>query len=103
MSKVISWDWRSSVLLPTDLMFEIISAPGRGFVLQVSDDMVAAELEKYLKEYRYVFFERRPEAKVIRFLFGEASSEKAVDDLLQAFLEFRKTEDAEEKEQHLRE
>ena len=74
-------------------MFEIILAENRGFVLQISDDMVANEFEVYLKEQRYVFFERRPESKCIRFLFGEASCEKAVDDLVKAFVEFQKSED----------
>ena len=70
-------------------MFEILSIPNRGIVLQVSDDGMANGLEQYLREHRYVHFDRRPEAHCIRFLFGEASCEKAVDDLVQAFLEWR--------------
>lgn len=84
-------------------MFEIISAENRGFVLQISDDTVAGEFEEYLREERYVLFERRPEATCIRFLFGEASCEKAVDALVEAFLEFRKAEDEEKQEHRFRE
>lgn len=36
-------------------------------------------------------------------LFGEAGSEKAVDSLVQGFLEFQKVEDAKGREEHFRE
>lgn len=86
-----------------DGMFEIVSLPDRGFALQISDDAAAGEFEEYLKEERYVLFERRPEAKCIRFLFGEAGSEKAVDALVQGFLEFQKAEDAKDQQRGFRE
>lgn len=70
-------------------MFEIVSNPSRGLELHISDDVVANEFEVYLKEQRYVFFDRRPEARCIRLLFGEAACEKAVDDLVKAFQAFR--------------
>ena len=91
-------------MIPTlDPMFEIVSNPSRGLELHISDDVVANEFEVYLKEQRYVFFERRPEAKCIRFLFGEAGSEKAVDALVQGFLEFQKAEDAKDQQRGFRE
>ncbi len=75
-----------NAVIPTlDPMFEIVSNPSRGLELHISDDVVANEFEVYLKEQRYVFFERRPESKHIRLLFGEAACEKAVDDLVKAF------------------
>lgn len=84
-------------------MFEIVSNPSRGLELHISDDVAANEFEVYLKEQRYVFFDRRPESKCIRILFGEAACEKAVDDLVKAFLEFQKSGNGANKEERFRE
>jgi len=71
-------------------MFKILTHSSRGLVLEVSDDTMANALEGYFRDERSVLFERRPEAECVRFYFGEAGCEKAVDGLVQDFLKWRK-------------
>jgi len=66
-------------------IFEISDTEDYGALLKVSDVEIADELDDFLTEECYVFFEQKLESDYVEIYFGQASSSDKVNNLLRKF------------------
>ena len=63
-------------------MFKIHKKKKYGVVLTIQDPNLADEVDDYLTENYYVFYDLRPSEEGMEFFFGQVSSIKKVEELI---------------------
>ena len=66
-------------------MYKIHHDDKYGVVLTIQDSNVADELDDFLTENHYVFYDLRPHTASTEFYFGQASSIDKVEEMVAAY------------------
>lgn len=66
-------------------MFKLKLDSKYGVILRIDCDNLADELDDFLAENYYIFYEQRHNNEAVEFIFGFASSVERVNMLLEAF------------------